>query len=170
MPTFAKSVDVAVPVRTAYDQWTQFESFPEFMSGVDRIEQRGDTDLHWVTSIGNVTREFDATITEQHPDERIAWRAVNGPAQAGVVTFHRIDDRTTRVHLQLELEPQGIAEKAGSVTGVIGHNIQQDLGRFKDFIEHRGEPTGGWRGDVAPGAQDNQAIGHTPDHHPYQAR
>lgn len=163
MPTFTKSVDVAVPVRTAYDQWTQFESFSQFMEGVDRIEQRNATDLHWVTSIGNVTREFDATITEQHPDERIAWRAVNGPAQAGVVTFHRLDEQTTRVHLQLELEPQGIAEKAGAVAGVIGNRIQGDLRRFKEFIENRGRQTGGWRGDIAPGPQDNQAIGHTPE-------
>src|SRR5438045_350799 len=109
MPTYEKSVDVAVPVRVAYDQWTQFESFPEFMAGVDRVEQLDDTRTRWSTSIAGVNREFEAQITEQHPDERVAWRTVNGPAQAGVVTFHRLDETSTRVHLQLELEPQGVA-------------------------------------------------------------
>jgi uncharacterized membrane protein len=162
MPTYEKSVDVAVPVRTAYDQWTQFEVFPEFMEGVDRIDQVDATTTHWVTSIGGVEREFDAKITEQRPDERVAWRASNGPAQAGVVTFHRLDEATTRVHLQMELEPQGVAEKVGSVAGVIGHRIQGDLDRFKEFIESRGAQSGGWRKTVQAGPQDNQAIGHTP--------
>ncbi|HVV21544.1 MAG TPA: SRPBCC family protein, partial [Pseudonocardiaceae bacterium] len=113
-------------------------------------------------SMGGVRREFDATITEQRPDERVAWRADNGPTQAGVVTFHRIDNETTRVHLQLELEPEGIAERAGAIAGVIGHSLQGDLERFKDFVEARGVQTGAWRGEVKPGPQDNQAIGHTP--------
>jgi uncharacterized membrane protein len=162
MPVYEKSVDVAVPVRVAYDQWTQFETFPHFMSGVDRITQQSPTSTHWVTSMGGVRREFDATITEQRPDERVAWRAENGPAQAGVVTFHRISDDTTRVHLQLELEPQGVAERAGAVTGVIGHSLQGDLERFKDFVEARGEQSGGWRGTVEPEPQENPSIGHTP--------
>lgn len=165
MPTYNKSIDVAVPVRTVYDQWTQFESFPEFMNGVEQIVQVDDTTTHWVTSIGGVRREFDAKITEQQPDERIAWRALNGPAQAGVVTFHRLSPDTTRVHLQLELEPQGVAERVGSVLGPVGGRLQGDLDRFKEFIEARGEQTGGWRGTVEPSPQDNQAIGHTPDDH-----
>ena len=162
MPVYEKSVDVAVPVRVAYDQWTQFETFPFFMSGVDQITQQTPTSTHWVTSMGGVRREFDATITEQRPDERVAWRAENGPAQAGVVTFHRISEDTTRVHLQLELEPQGIAERAGAVTGVIGHSLQGDLERFKDFVEARGEQSGGWRGTVEPEPQENPSIGNTP--------
>jgi uncharacterized membrane protein len=163
MPVYEKSVDVAVPVRVAYNQWTQFETFPEFMSGVDRITQETPTRTHWVTSIGGVRREFDATITEQQPDERVAWRADNGPTQAGVVTFHRLSNDTTRVHLQLELEPEGVAERAGAVTGVLGHSLQGDLVRFKEFIEGRGgQPTGDWRGTVEPEPQDNQAFGHTP--------
>jgi uncharacterized membrane protein len=162
VPTYEKSVDVAVPVRTAYDQWTQFESFPQFMSGVDRIVQVNDTDTHWETSINGVSRSFDARVTEQRPDERVAWRTLSGPPQAGVVTFHRMDEHTTRVHLQMELEPEGLAEKAGAVTGVIGHQLQGDLNRFKEFIESQGEQTGSWRGEVEPGPQDNQAIGHTP--------
>jgi uncharacterized membrane protein len=163
MPVYAKSVDVAVPVRVAYDQWTQFESFPSFMAGVDEIKQRSDTQTHWVTSIGGVRREFDATITEQRPDERIAWRADNGPAHAGVVTFHRLSDDTTRVHLQMELEPEGVAEKVGSISGAIGHRVQGDLDRFKQFIELRGRQTGGWRGTVDPGPQRGPTIGQTPD-------
>ena len=162
MPTYEKSVDVEVPVRTAYDQWTQFESFPEFMIGVDDVVQLTDRTVHWVTSIDGIRREFDAEITEQLPDERIAWRTTNGPAHAGVVTFHRVSDVTTRVHLQMELEPQGVAERAGAITGVIGSHIQGDLRRFKEFIENRGAQQDGWRGTVERGPQDNQAIGHTP--------
>src|SRR3954447_16156638 len=113
MTTIEKSVDVAAPVRTAYNQWTQFESFPAFMEGVNRIipeappptHPETTTRPHWETTIGGVAREFDAEITEQHPDERVAWRSVDGPPHAGVVTFHRIDARTTRVHLQMEYEP-----------------------------------------------------------------
>jgi uncharacterized membrane protein len=162
MSTYEKSVDVAVPVRVAYDQWTQFETFPKFMSGVDQITQTSETGTHWVTSIGGVQREFDATITEQRPDERVAWRADNGPTQAGVVTFHRLDGDTTRVHLQLEMEPEGVAERAGAVTGVIGHQLQGDLDKFKDFIEAQGRQSGSWRGTVTPEPQTNQALGHTP--------
>ncbi|HEY3753193.1 MAG TPA: SRPBCC family protein [Pseudonocardiaceae bacterium] len=162
MPVYEKSVDVAVPVRVAYDQWTQFENFPRFMSGVDQITQETPTRTHWVTSVGGVRREFDATITEQQPDERVAWRADNGPTQAGVVTFHRLSNETTRVHLQLELEPEGLAERAGTVTGVVGRSLQGDLVRFKEFVEAIGEQTGGWRGTVEPQPQDNQAVGHTP--------
>jgi ribosome-associated toxin RatA of RatAB toxin-antitoxin module len=146
--TIEKSVDVQAPVRTAYNQWTQFESFPKFMSGVEKIEQTTPTRTHWRTTIGGVTREFDAEITEQHPDERVAWRSVSGPEHSGVVTFHRLDDRTTRVHLQMEYAPESLTEKAGTALGVVGHRIQDDLGRFKDFIEHRGSETGAWRGEV----------------------
>jgi uncharacterized membrane protein len=153
MATYEKSIDVTVPVRTAYNQWTQFELFPEFMSGVERITQTDDTHTHWVTSIGGVRREFDAEITEQRPDERVAWHSTSGPDQAGVVTFHRLDETTTRVHLQLELTPGDIAEKAGAATGVIGHRIQGDLDKFKEFVEALPAPTGGWRGNVEPGPQ-----------------
>ncbi len=163
MAVYEKSVDVTVPVRVAYDQWTQFETFPEFMAGVDRITQETPTTTHWVTSIGGVRREFDARITEQRPDERVAWRAENGPAQAGVVTFDRLSDDTTRIRLRMELEPEGVVEKAGAVTGVIGHQLQGDLDRFKRFIESRAGQTGGWRGAVHPDPQDNQVIGRTPE-------
>ncbi|HEX2299440.1 MAG TPA: SRPBCC family protein [Pseudonocardiaceae bacterium] len=143
-----KSIDVAVPVRTAYNQWTQFESFPQFMEGVEEVKQVTDTRTHWRTRIAGVEREFDAEITEQHPDERIAWRTSNGPYQAGVVTFHRLDDGHTRVMLQLEFHPDDLVEKAGTVLGIVQRRIGGDLERFKRFIESRGQETGAWRGDV----------------------
>ena len=150
MSTVEQSIDVDVPVRTAYDQWTQFESFPKFMDGVERIDQISDTRTHWVTKIGGVEREFDAEITEQHPDERVAWRAVDGPTHAGVVTFHRLDQDTTRVMLQMEVEPEGVVEKVGDALGLVKRRTKQDLERFKEFIEDRGRETGAWRGEVPP--------------------
>ncbi len=149
MTTIEQSVEVSVPVSTAYNQWTQFESFPEFMEGVDRIEQTGDTMTHWVTSIGGVSREFDAKITEQHPDERVAWRTVDEPHQAGVVTFHRLSEDTTKVMVQMDFEPDGLAEQAADKLGIVKHRVKGDLDRFKEYIESRGTETGGWRGDVS---------------------
>ena len=148
MSTVEKSIDVDVPVRTAYNQWTQFESFPQFMEGVDRIDQTSDTMTHWVTSIGGVKREFDAQITEQHPDERVAWTSVDGPKQAGVVTFHRLDENKTRVMLQMDYEPEGVVENVGDKLGIVGRRAEGDLERFKKFIENRGTETGAWRGEV----------------------
>lgn len=169
MTSIQDSVDVAVPVTTAYNQWTQFESFPEFMTGVEEVRQLTDTRTHWKTTIGGVAREFDAEITEQNPDERIAWRAVGGIQQGGVVTFHRIDDRHTRVSLQLEYEPEGLTETAGAALGVVGHQVKGDLDRFKEFIESRGQQTGQWRGEVPrppqagePGGAPSGAPGGSP--------
>ena len=148
MSTVEKSIEVGVPVSTAYNQWTQFETFPRFMDGVDRVDQTSPTTTHWVTSIGGVHREFDAEITEQRPDERIAWTSVTGPKQAGLVTFHRIDAGTSRVILQLDFAPEGVLETLGDKLGVVDHRIEADLGRFKSFIESRGTEEGGWRGTV----------------------
>ncbi|GAA3246378.1 SRPBCC family protein [Dactylosporangium siamense] len=149
MSTVTETVDVRVPVRTAYDQWTQFESFPQFMSGVDAIRQLDDTHTHWVTKVGGVQREFDAEITEQHPDERIAWKSVGGDTRhAGVVTFHRLSDTETRVTVQLDWEPEGIVEKAGAAVGADSLQVKADTKRFKEFIEQRGSQSGEWRGDV----------------------
>lgn len=155
MKTIEETVDVVVPVRTAYNQWTQFESFPSFMSGVERVTQLTDTTTHWQTNVNGVRREFDAEITEQHPDERIAWRTVDGPFHAGVVTFHRLDNRRTRVSLQMELDPEGLTEKAGSALGVVDRQSKGDLQRFKEFIEAKGTATGAWRGDVAAPPQED---------------
>ena len=143
-----ESIDVDVPVSTAYNQWTQFESFPKFMEGVERIDQLSPTKTHWVTKIAGVTREFDAETTEQHPDERVAWTTENGTHQSGVVTFHRISDTTTRVTLQLDHDPQGFVETVGDALGIIQRRAKGDLENFKKFIESRGVEEGGWRGDV----------------------
>ena len=148
MSTVEESIEVAVPVTTAYNQWTQFESFPQFMAGVERIEQTSDTMTHWVTKVAGVEREFDAMITEQHPDERVAWTSVDEPKQAGVVTFHRLSDDTTKVMVQMEFEPEGLVETAGDKLGVVKHQVKGDLERFKDFIEARGTESGSWRGEV----------------------
>jgi len=149
MASVTKSIDVDVPVTTVYDQWTQFEEFPRFMEGVEKITQLDDTHTRWKTSIGGVEREFDATITEQHPDERVAWTSTSGPEHAGVVTFHRLSDTQTRVTVQLEWSPEGLVEKAGSVLQADDRRVAGDLERFKAFIESRGVETGAWRGDVA---------------------
>ncbi|MCP2266531.1 SRPBCC family protein [Promicromonospora thailandica] len=149
MTSITKSIDVAVPVRTAYNQWTQFEEFPRFMEGVEEIRQLDPTHTHWKTKIGGVEREFDAEITEQHPDERVAWTSRTGPQQAGVVTFHRLQDDATRVTVQLDWEPEGAAEKIGSALNVDDRRVQGDLDRFKEFVEKRGGETGAWRGDVS---------------------
>jgi uncharacterized membrane protein len=148
MSTVEKSIEVDVPVSTVYNQWTQFESFPQFMDGVQRVDQTSPTTTHWVTSIAGVDRRFEAEITEQHPDERIAWTAVDGPKQAGVVTFHRLDAGRTRVMLQMDFEPEGVVETAGDKLGVVGRRVEGDLKRFKSFIESRGTEEGAWRGAV----------------------
>ena len=149
----SEHVDVEVPVRTAYNQWTQFEEFPRFMEGVEEIRQLDDKRLFWKTKIAGVTREFEAEITEQHPDHRVAWRSTGGTEHAGVVTFHRITDTTTRVTVQLDTEPEGIVEKAGDALGLTTLNAKGDLKRFKKFIEERGHETGGWRGEVHGGQE-----------------
>jgi uncharacterized membrane protein len=148
MSTIEESVDVQVPVRTAYNQWTQFEEFPQFMEGVQSIRQLDDTHVRWIADIGGVKREWTAEIDEQHPDERVAWHAAEGAQNAGAVTFHRLDDDTTRVMLQLEFDPEGVAEQVGDKLGFVRRRTKGDLRRFKEFIETRGHETGGWRGDV----------------------
>jgi uncharacterized membrane protein len=150
-----QSIDVAVPVSTAYNQWTQFESFPRFMEGVERIDQLTATRTHWVTKIAGVERRFDAEITEQHPDERVAWRTDKGTHQAGVVTFHRLDDAHTRVTLQLDHDPEGLVEKAGDALGIVQGRVKGDLANFKQYIESRGQEEGGWRGDVGRSPQQS---------------
>jgi uncharacterized membrane protein len=144
-----ESVDVDVPIRVAYDQWTQFESFPQFMGGVVQISQLDDTHTHWITNVDGVRREFDAEITEQHPEERVAWTSTSGEAKhAGVVTFHRLADARTRVMIQIDWEPEGIVEKAGAALGFDDRQVKADAKKFKEFIENRGNETGSWRGDV----------------------
>jgi len=149
MPQIIETVDVNVPVRVAYDQWTQFESFPHFLDEVVSITQIDDTRTHWVVKVGGVEREFDAEITEQHPDERVAWRSVGGDTEhGGVVTFHKLDESTTRVTAQIDWDPQGLLEKVGALVGAGSHAVKKDLDNFKEFIEGRGGETGAWRGAV----------------------
>ncbi len=148
MKTIEESIEIEVPVSTAYNQWTQFESFPEFMEGIERVEQKGDTRLHWVAKIGGVKREWDAEITEQHPDHRVAWKALEQDGPNGVVSFHKLDDSRTKVMVQMEYDPEGVKESVGSVIGLDSRRVQNDLESFKDFIESRGSETGAWRGDV----------------------
>ncbi|UGT64014.1 SRPBCC family protein [Nocardia asteroides] len=157
MSTMTAAVDVEVPIRTAYNQWTQFESFPHFMEGVEEIRQLDDKHTHWRIKVGPVTKEFDATITEQHPDERVAWKSDSGPEHAGVITFHRLDDTHTRVTAQIDVDPDGFLEQVADKTGVLKHRVNGDLDRFKTFIEKQGHETGAWRGDVP--RPDQQAPG-----------
>jgi len=148
MSDVTQTVDVDVDVRTAYNQWTQFEDFPRFMEGVEQVEQIDDRHLRWHVDIAGVDREFEAEITEQTPDQRIAWRARSGVEQGGVVTFHALDDEHTRVTLQMEFEPEGLAEQVGDKAGMVSARTKGDLERFKEFIEDRGTETGAWRGEI----------------------
>jgi uncharacterized membrane protein len=148
MSSITESIDVNVPVRTAYNQWTQFEEFPQFMSAVERVDQLDDTRLHWVAKVGGKTKEWDARITEQTPDQRVAWTATSGAENAGVVTFHRIDENKTRVTVQMDVDPEGVVESVGDAAGVPDRQVKGDLERFKEFIESRGQETGAWRGEV----------------------
>ncbi|GAC1387134.1 MAG: SRPBCC family protein [Marmoricola sp.] len=155
MSQIIETVDVNVPVSTAYNQWTQFESFPEFMSGVESVTQVDDTHCTWVTNIWGVTREFTAEVTEQHPDERIAWRSVSGDSKhGGVITFHRLDQDNTRVTIQIDWEPSDLVEKVASAVKLDEHQTKKDAERFKEFVESRGSETGAWRGDVEQGGAD----------------
>jgi uncharacterized membrane protein len=152
MSTIEQSIEVAVPVRTAYDQWTQFEEFPRFMEGVEDVRQIDDTHTRWRTKVAGREKQFDAEITEQTPDQRIAWTSESGPEHAGVVTFHRLDDRRTKIMLQLDAEPEGVVEKAGDALGLLERRVKGDLERFKEMIEARGTETGAWRGEVGQDA------------------
>ena len=151
MATVEKSIEVEVPVRTAYNQWTQFEQFPRFMEGVEEVRQLDDRRLHWRAQIAGKQEEWDAVITEQVPDQRVAWTNTTGARNAGVVTFHYLAPNKTRVMLQMEYEPEGVVENVGSILGVVTRRVEGDLERFKEFIEARGAETGSWRGTVRGG-------------------
>jgi uncharacterized membrane protein len=148
MSTYEEGIEVDVPVRTAYNQWTLFEEFPRFMEGVESVTQVSDTRNHWVTEIAGVRREFDTEITEQTPDQRIAWRTIDGPAHAGVVTFHRLDEGRSKVMLQMDFDPDGFLENVADKLGFVKARVAGDMERFKEFIEARGAEEGGWRGEV----------------------
>src|ERR687889_770493 len=151
MSTIEKSIEVNVPVNTAYNQWTQFESFPQFMEGVKEVRQLDDKRLHWKAQIAGQEKEWDAEITEQVPDNRIAWRSRTGAQNGGVATFYRISPTTTRIMLQMEYDPETFMEKAGDAVGIVSMRVEGDLQRFKNFIESRGQETGAWRGEIKGG-------------------
>jgi len=152
-----KSIDVNVPVRTAYNQWTQFESFPQFMDGVLEVRQLDDRRLHWRARVGGKEQEWDAVITEQTPDQVIAWRSTSGTENAGRVSFIPLDAARTRVTVRLDYDPQGVAESAGDALGFMDRRVHGDLQRFKEFIEARGAETGAWRGEIHEGQVERGA-------------
>lgn len=148
MSEILEAIDVEVPVKTAYDQWTQFETFPKFMDGVKSVRQLDDTTLEWVADVAGREKCWQAKITEQEPDQRIAWTATEGAHNAGVVTFHRLEEGKSRVTLQLDVDPEGPIENIGDALGLVKGRVKGDMERFKTFIEERGAATGAWRGEV----------------------
>ena len=148
MSVVEKSIEVELPVSTVYNQWTQFEEFPQFMEGVERVTQLDETRLHWVAEIAGAKREWDAEIVDQEPDQRIAWRSIDGAGNGGIVTFQPTGAAATRVNLQMEFEPEGLAETIGDKLGFVSKQAEGDLKRFKSFMEERGGETGAWRGEV----------------------
>ena len=151
MERIEKTFEIDVPVRTVYNQWTQFEDFPRFMDGVKEVRQLDDTHLHWRASFAGKEKEWDSEITEQVPDQRIAWRSTSGVPNAGAVNFEPLNQGRTRVMVTMEYEPQGMMEKAGDAVGLVSHRLEDAVEKFKDLVESRGAETGAWRGEVHGG-------------------
>ncbi len=149
--TVEKTVEVDCPVSTVYNQWTQFEEFPEFMDGVEEVRQIDDSHLHWVANVGGRRKEWDAEIVEQTPDRRISWRETAGPHNEGTVDFQPMDGGRTRVTARICYEPEDFFEGVGDALGFMSRRVQADLERFKKFIERRGSETGAWRGEIHGG-------------------
>jgi uncharacterized membrane protein len=148
MAQIEQSIEVNVPVSTAYNQWTQFEDFPRFMEDISEVRQIDDTHLHWVAELGGKIVEWDAEITEQKPDERVAWKSTSGKPNAGVVTFHRLSDTSCKVMAQMDYQAEGIVEKIGNALGADERRVKSDLESFKAMVEERGSETGAWRGEI----------------------
>lgn len=153
MASVVESIDVNVPLSTAYNQWTQFEDFPRFMEGVKGVRQLDDKSLEWTAEIAGVERSWRAQIINQIPDRRISWRSTSGTRHNGVVTFEQLGDNRTRVTLEMDVDPEGFVENVGDALGILDRRIEGDLERFKEFIEARGQETGAWRGEVKQGAR-----------------
>ncbi|UVT17414.1 MAG: SRPBCC family protein [Nitrospira sp.] len=149
MSVIEKAIDLNVSVRTAYNQWTQFEEFPRFMEGVEQVRQIDDKHLHWKASIGGKQEVWDAEITEQVPDQRIAWRSQHGAKNEGIVIFSPVTEGKSKINLRIEHEPHGVVERTDDAVGVVSQRVERDLKRFKEFIESRGQATGAWRGNVS---------------------
>lgn len=158
MSTIEQSIEVNVPLRTAYNQWTQFETFPKFMKGIEEVQQIDDTHLRWRAKVSGKNKTWEAEITEQIPDQRIAWRSTEGAPNAGVVTFHRISDDTTRLMVQMDYDPDDLVEQAGDAMGVLKRRVENDLQQFKAFIEKRGSETGAWRGSVSQKGERGESM------------
>jgi uncharacterized membrane protein len=148
MKRIGKSIEVERPLRTVYNQWTQFEEFPRFMKGVKKVTQLDDQRLHWEAEIGGKSKEWDAIITDQIPDYRIAWESEGRDFTAGAVDFAAIGPSRTRINLEIFYDPEGFVESAGDALGVVSNQVENDLERFKEFIENRGQETGAWRGTI----------------------
>lgn len=148
MASIERSIEIGAPASTAYNVWTQFELFPEFLEGVKEVRQKDERHLHWRAEVAGKEQEWEAEITEQIPDQRIAWRSNGGAKNAGVVTFHRLSDERSKVMLQLEYEPESVTEKVGDALGFFTRRVEGDLARFKDFVEKAGDRVGGWRGTI----------------------
>jgi uncharacterized membrane protein len=148
MPRFEDSINVAVPVATAYNQWTQFEEFPRFMEGVERVQQLDDKRLQWTAKVAGQTKEWTAEITDQTPDTRIAWKSISGDDNAGAVLFEPIEAGRTKVTLKMDADPEGPIETVGANLGFLERRVKGDLERFKDFIESSGTASGAWRGEI----------------------
>jgi uncharacterized membrane protein len=153
LATIEKSIEVNVPVETAYNQWTQFEEFPNFMEGVQEVQQIDESLLYWAADIGGTRKEWYARITRQVPDQIIAWESEEGVMNAGVVTFRPSPQNTTEIQLQMEYEPESFKENVGDVLGVVSRRVEGDLRRFKEYIETRGLETGAWRGTIPNGGE-----------------
>ena len=151
MERIEKTFEVDVPVNTVYNQWTQFEEFPQFMEGVQEVRQTDDTHLHWKAKIAGKEKEWDSQIVEQVPDKVIAWRSISGAPNAGTVRFEPLNKERTRVKLTMEYEPQGFVEKAGDSLGIVSGKVESAVERFKDLLEKRRSETGAWRGEVHGG-------------------
>lgn len=160
MARVEKSIEVEVPVHTAYNQWTQFEDFPHFMEGVQEVRQIDDKHLHWKAKVGGKAEEWDAIIREQVPDQRIIWQNTSGAENAGVVRFDSLGDTRTRVHLEMSYDPEGFVENVGDALGFVGRRVNGDLQRFKEFVEERQQATGAWRGTIEnPDAPGGHTLG-----------
>jgi uncharacterized membrane protein len=151
MSNIQQTIDVMVPISTAYNQWTQFEEFPRFMEGVKEVRQLTDKSLEWTAEINGKEETWTADITEQEPDQVIAWRSTSEPVNSGRVSFEQLDADRTRVDLSMEWQPRDSIEKMGAAMGFDDRQIKGDLERFKTFIESRGAETGAWRGEIEQG-------------------
>ncbi|HEX8312680.1 MAG TPA: SRPBCC family protein [Chthoniobacteraceae bacterium] len=156
MESVEKSIEVDAPISTVYNQWTQFEEFPRFMEGVKQVSQLDDKRMHWKAEIAGKDKEWDAEIYRQEPDQSIAWRSTSGAENSGEVRFTSSGDNRTTVTLSMSYDPEGVIENIGDALGAVGMRVQGDLNRFKEFIEARGNETGGWRGEIRGGSVSGQ--------------